>query len=92
MVSIHDGLTYDRANSSALQATAARGAYGQVVINNAKSVINDTNIKMTCVVVLSINALMTCVVNDLCGRLLMWCIYILEISSALISICVSFTC
>ena len=30
-------------------------------------VINDTSAKMTCVVVLSINALMTCAVDDLCG-------------------------
>ena len=67
MVSTHDGLTYDRANSSALQATAARGAHGRVVVNDAKSVINDTNAKMTCVVVLSINALMTYVVAGLCG-------------------------
>ena len=60
MVSIHDGMTYDRANSSALQAMAARGAHGRIVIN-------DTSAKMTCVIVLSINALMTCVVAGLCG-------------------------
>ena len=77
---------HDRANSSALQATAACGAHGRVVINDAKSVINDaksvindktnlserlpvindTSAKMTYVVVLSINALMTCVVAGLC--------------------------
>ena len=33
--------TYDRVNSSALQAMAARSAHGQVVVNDAKSVIND---------------------------------------------------
>ena len=51
-----------------------------MVVNDAQSVINDmtdlseglpvindTSAKMTCVVVLSINALMTCVVDDLCG-------------------------
>ena len=80
MVSTHDGLTYDRANSSAFQATTARGAHGQVVVNDAKSiindminqseglpVINDISAKMTCVVVLSINALMTFVVAGRCG-------------------------
>ena len=69
MISIQDGLTYDRVNSSALQATAARDAHGQVIVNDAKSVINDktnlserlpvindTSAKMTCVVVFSINA------------------------------------
>ena len=72
--------TYDRVNSSALQATTSRGAHGRVVVNDAKSVINNmtnlserlpvinnTNAKMICVVVLSINALMTCVVASLCG-------------------------
>ena len=79
----HDGSTYpsyDSANSSALQATAARGAHGRVVVNDAKSgindktnlseglpVINNTSAKMTCVVVFSINALMTHVVAGLCG-------------------------
>ena len=105
MVSIHDGLIYDRANSSAFQATAACGAHGRVVVNNAKSVINNmtnlserlpvinnTNAKITCVVVFSTNASITFVVNDLCGRSLMWSIYTLEISSALISICVLSTC
>ena len=80
MVSTHDGLTYDRANSSALQATTARGAHGRVVVNDAKSVINDmtnlseglpiindTSAKITCMIVFSINALMTCVVADLYG-------------------------
>ena len=32
-------------------------------------VINNTSAKMICVVIFSINALMTCVVNDLCGFL-----------------------
>ena len=72
--------TYDRVNSSALQATTFRDAYGRVVVNDTKSVINnmtnlskglpvinDTNAKMTCMVVLSINALMTYVVAGLCG-------------------------
>ena len=72
--------TYDRVNSSALQATAACGTYGRVVVNDSKSVINDmtnlseelpvindTNAKMTCVVVLSINASMTCMDDHLCG-------------------------
>ena len=80
MILTHDGLTYDRANSSPLQATAAHGAHGQMVVNDAKLVINDmtnlseglpvinnTNAKMTFVVVLSINVLMTCVVAGLCG-------------------------
>ena len=80
MASTHNGLTYDRDNSSALQATAARGAHGQVVVNDAKSVINDTtnlseelpvindtSAKMTYVVVLFINDLMTCVVAGLCN-------------------------
>ena len=71
---------YDRANSSALQPTAACGAHGRVVVNDAKSVINNMtnlseglpvinnmNAKITCVVVLSINASMTCVVDNLCG-------------------------
>ena len=40
--STHDGLTYDRTNSSALQATTSRGAHGRVVVNDAQSVINDT--------------------------------------------------
>ena len=35
-------------------------------------VINDTSTKMTCVVVLSINALMSCVAYDLCGHWPMW--------------------
>ena len=72
--------TYDKVNSSTLQATTSRGAHGRVIVNNAKSiinnitnlserllVINDTNAKMTCVVILSINALMTCMVAGLCG-------------------------
>ena len=72
--------TYNRVNSSALQATTSRGAHGRVVVNDAKlvindmtnlieglPVINDTNAKMTCVVVFSINALMTYVVAGLCG-------------------------
>ena len=97
--------TYDKVNSSALQATAVCGAHGRVVVNNAKSVINDmtnlneglpvinnTNTKMTCVVVLSINSSMTYVVDDLCGQSLMWSNYTLEISSALISIYVLSTC
>ena len=105
MVSTHDGLTYDRVNASALQATTAHGPHGQVVVNDAKSVINNmtnlseelpvinnTNAKMTCVVVFLINILMTCVVNDLYGQSLMWSIYTLEISSTLISICVLSTC
>ena len=98
-VSTHEGYIYDRANSSDLQATAARGARGRVVVNDTTSlseglsvindttdlsewlpvindttnlseglpVINDTSAKMTCVVVLSINDLMTCVVAGLCG-------------------------
>ena len=40
----HDGSTYPSymsANSSILQAMAARGAYGRVVVNDAQSVIND---------------------------------------------------
>ena len=58
----------------------ARGAHGQVVVNDAKSVINDTtnlseglpvinntSAKITCVVVLSINALMIYAVAGLCG-------------------------
>ena len=72
--------SYDSANSSALQATAARSAHGRVVDNDAKlvikdktnlskglPVINDTSAKMTCVVILSINALMTYVLASLCG-------------------------
>ena len=72
--------TYDRVNSSALQPMTSRGAHGRVIVNDAKSVINNMtnlseglpvinniNTKMTCVVVLSINALMTCVVAGLCG-------------------------
>ena len=41
MASTYDGLTYDRVNSSAHQATAARGVHGRVVVNDAKSVITD---------------------------------------------------
>ena len=77
----HDSSTYpsyNRANSSAFQATTARGAYGWVVasyqryeynddLNEGLPVINNTSAKMTCVVVLSINALMTCVVAGLFG-------------------------
>ena len=79
----HNGstyLSYNSANSSVLQATATCGAHGRVVVNDAKSVINnktnlseglpvinDTSAKMTCVVVLSINTLKTCVVAGLCG-------------------------
>ena len=79
----HNGSTYpsyNSANSSALQATAACSAHGRVVVNNAKSVINNktnlseglpvinnTSAKMTSVVVLSINALITCVFAGLCG-------------------------
>ena len=40
----HDGSvypSYDNANTSALQATAARGMYGRVIVNNAQPVIND---------------------------------------------------
>ena len=72
--------TYDRVNSSALQATTSRGTHGRVVVYDAKSVINNmtnlseglpvinnTNAKMTYMIVLSINALMTCVVAGLCG-------------------------
>ena len=79
-VSTHKSLTYDRANSSALQATAACSTYGQVVINDTKlvindttnlseelPVINDTSAKMTCMVLVSINVLMTCIVAGLCG-------------------------
>ena len=112
-VSTRKSLTYDRAKSSALQATAACGIHKQVVVNKAKSIINnmtnlseelpdinDTSAKMTCVIVLSINALMTCVVaglwsmllsfqltfDALYGRLPMQSIYKLTISSVLISI------
>ena len=80
MVSIHDGLTYDRANSSAFLAITACNVHKRVVVNNAKSVINnmtnlseglpvinDTNAKITCMIVLSINALMICMVAGLCG-------------------------
>ena len=48
------------------------------VINNTTNlseglpIINDTSAKITCMVVLSINALMTYVAYDLCGRWLMW--------------------
>ena len=79
MASTYNGLTYDRVNSSALQATATCDVYGRVVVNNAKSVINNktnlserlpvinnTSAKMTYVVVFSINALMICVVAGLC--------------------------
>ena len=47
-VSTHNGLTYDRTNSSALQATTSRGAHGRVVVNDTTDlnkrlpVINDT--------------------------------------------------
>ena len=72
----HDGLTYDRANSFALQAMTACGAYRRVVVSYQQyeyndnlseglPVINNTSAKMTYVVVLSINALMTCMVADL---------------------------
>ena len=77
-VSTHKSLTYDRANSSTLQARTACGAHGQVVVNDAKSiinnitnlseglpVINDTSAKITCVIVFSISALITYAVADL---------------------------
>ena len=54
--------SYNSANSSALQVMTARGVYGQVVISYQRY---DT--MTTCVVVFSINVLMTCVVTDLCG-------------------------
>ena len=41
MVSTYEGLTYGRANSSALQVIAICGMHGRVVVNDAKSVIND---------------------------------------------------
>ena len=55
-VSTHDGLTYDRANSSALQATTLRATHERAIVNDAQPVINDTSAKMTSVV------------DDLCGR------------------------
>ena len=84
-VSTYKGLTYDKANSSAFQAIAAHGAHGRVFVNDAKSVINNTtnlseglgvinntNAKMTCVVVFSINALMIYVVAGLCDLWPVW--------------------
>ena len=79
--------TYDRVNSSALQATTSRGAHGRVVVNDAKSVINDmTNLSEGLPVINDTSAKMTCVVDDLCGRSPIWSIYMLEVSSTLISI------
>ena len=48
--------TYDRVNSSALQAMAAQGTHGRVIVNDAKPVINNMSAKMTGVV------------DDLCGQ------------------------
>ena len=48
---------------------------GSPVINNTTDlseglpVINNTSAKIICVVVFSINVLMTCLVDDLCGYL-----------------------
>ena len=56
IVSTYDGLTYDRANSFALQATMLWGTHGRAIVNNAQPVINNTSAKMTGVV------------DDLCGR------------------------
>ena len=39
---LSDGLTYNRTNFSALQATTSRSAHGQVVVNDVQSVINNT--------------------------------------------------
>ena len=52
-VSKHKSLTYDRANSSALQATATCGTQGQVIVNDTTDwserlpVINDTSTMTT---------------------------------------------
>ena len=35
--------TDDRVNSSALQAMGARGMHGQVIVNDAKPIIDDTS-------------------------------------------------
>ena len=43
-------------------------------LSEGLSVINDTNAKMTCMVVLTINALMTCMVDNLCGCLFNQCL------------------
>ena len=37
-----DSRIYSRVNSSALQAMAAYGAHGQVIVNDVQSVINNT--------------------------------------------------
>ena len=84
-VSTHESLTYNRANSSALQATAVCNVYRRLIVNDAKSVIIDTtnlseglpvinamSAKMTCVVVLSINALITSVIASICGLWPVW--------------------
>ena len=39
--------SYDSANSSALQATAARGTHGRVIVNDAQPVIDDTSTMTT---------------------------------------------
>ena len=89
-VSTSDGSThpsYNSANSSALQAMAARGAHGRVVVNDTQSVINDTtnlseglpvindttNLSEELPVINDTSAKMTCVAYDLYGSPLNHC-------------------
>ena len=91
LASTYDGLTYDRANSSTLQATTVCGAYGRVVVSYQWYEYND-DLSERLPVINNTNAKMTCVVDNLCRQSPMWSIYMLEVSSALVSICVSFIC
>ena len=52
--------TYDRVNSSALQAMTLQGTHEKAIVNNAQQVINNMNTKITSVV------------HDLYGRWFMW--------------------
>ena len=91
IASIHDGLTYNKVNSSALQATTARGTYGWVVASYQQYEYND-DLSKGLPVINDTSAKMTCVVDDLCGRSPMWSIYTLEVFFALVSICILSTC
>ena len=76
-VSTHNGLTYNRANFSASQAMTSCAAYGWGLFISAQ--------------LLLVICLLTYIVADLYAQSPMLSIYILKISSALISICRSFT-
>ena len=112
----HNGSTYpsyNSVNSSTFQAMAAPGMHGQVIVNDAQLVINDTSIMMIWMKSYQSSTIwvrkwpvwsIIFVVNNLCGRWPVWTIthivylyvgkifHLCEVSSVLVSICVSSTC